>query len=156
MKIRILTITHKFPQWVQEGYQEYTKRLPLSCALELIEIPAEKRNKNADIQRITQREGEKMLALIKPSHHIIALDVKGKYWSTEELAEHLNAWQQDGKNIDLLIGGPDGLSPSCLKQAKEKWSLSPLTFPHILVPLILAEQIYRAWTILNHHPYHRK
>lgn len=155
MKIRLLTITHKSPAWIQEGYAEYTKRLPPAYALELIEIPAEKRTPNADIKRITEREGEKMLAAIKPHHHVIALDVKGKLWSTEQLAEHLANWQQEGRNVDLLVGGPDGLSPQCLQQAEQQWSLSPLTFPHILVRLIIAEQIYRAFTILQQHPYHR-
>lgn len=155
MKIRLLTITHKSPSWIQEGYEEYAKRLPASYALELIEIPAEKRGTNADLKRITEREGEKMLAVIKPNHRVIALDVKGKLWSTEDLAQHLANWQQDGRSIDLLVGGPEGLASSCLQKAEEKWSLSPLTFPHIIVRLIVAEQIYRAWSILQNHPYHR-
>lgn len=155
MKIRLLTVTHKSPPWIQQGYEEYAKRLPASCALELIEIPAEKRTANADIKRITEREGEKMLAAIKSGHHVIALDVKGKLWTTEQLAAQLGNWHQDGRNIDLLVGGPEGLAPACLQKAQEKWSLSPLTFPHILVRLIVAEQIYRAWTIMQGHPYHR-
>jgi len=155
MRIRLLTITHKSPAWIQEGYLEYSKRLPPHCALELIEIPAEKRSTNADLKRITAQEGEKMLSLIKPTHRVIALDIKGKLWSTEELADQLRHWQQDGRNIDLLIGGPEGLAPACLEKAELRWSLSPLTFPHILVKLILAEQIYRAWSILQQHPYHR-
>lgn len=155
MRIRLLTITHKSPSWIQEGYEEYAKRLPATCALQLIEIPAEKRTANADLKRITEREGEKMLALIKPNHRVIALDVKGQLWSTEELAKTLEDWRQDGRNIDLLIGGPEGLARQCLQKAELKWSLSPLTFPHILVKLIVAEQIYRAFTILQQHPYHR-
>lgn len=155
MKLRIITITQKCPAWVQEGYAEYAKRLPLQCALELVEIPAEKRTANADIKRITEKEGEKMLAAINSRHHIIALDVKGNAWSTEQLAEHMQEWLQSGKNIDLLVGGPEGLAPDCLAKAHEKWSLSALTFPHIIVRLIVAEQIYRAHSILQGHPYHR-
>lgn len=155
MRIRLLTITHKSPDWIQAGYEEYAKRLPAHCALELIEIPAEKRAATADLKRIADREAEKMLAIIKPGHHVIALDVKGTLWSTAQLAEQLAAWQQHGRNIDLLVGGPEGLAPRCLQKANEKWSLSPLTFPHILVRLIVAEQIYRAYTILNQHPYHK-
>ena len=120
-----------------------------------MEIPAEKRSVNADLKRITEREGEKMLQIIKPAHHIVALDVKGKLWTTEQLAEQLVHWQQSGRHIDLLVGGPEGLAPACLQKAHQTWSLSPLTFPHILVRLIIAEQIYRAWSILNQHPYHR-
>lgn len=96
-----------------------------------------------------------MLAAIHPQHHVIALDIKGQLWSTEQLAAHLQKWQQAGKNIDLLIGGPEGLAPACLQAAQEKWSLSPLTFPHFLIKLLISEQIYRAWSILNHHPYHK-
>lgn len=155
MKIRLLTITHKSPAWIKEGYEEYAKRLPASYALELVEIPAEKRTVNADLKRITEREGEKMLATIKPNHRVIALDVKGKLWTTGQLAQHLADWQQAGRNVDLLVGGPEGLAPACLQKADETWSLSPLTFPHIIVRLIVAEQIYRAWSILQQHPYHR-
>ena len=155
MRLRLISITHKSPSWIQEGYEEYAKRLPPTCALELIEIPAEKRTANADIKRITEREGEKMLTAIKANHRVIALDIKGKLWSTEQLASQLASWQQDGRHIDLLIGGPEGLSPQCLQKAEEKWSLSPLTFPHILVKLIVAEQIYRAYSIIQGHPYHR-
>lgn len=155
MRIRILTITHKSPKWIQEGYLEYAKRLPASCMVELIEIPAEKRSANADLQRITEREGDKILSAIKPNHRIIALDSKGTMWTTETLAAQLSGWMQDGRHIDLLVGGPEGLAASCLKRAEFTWSLSLLTFPHILVKLILAEQIYRAHSILQQHPYHR-
>ncbi len=155
MRLRLLTITHKAPSWIQQGYEEYAKRLPASCALDLIEIPAEKRGTNADIKRLTEKEGEKMLAHIKPGDLIIALDVKGKSWSTEQLSQQLATWQEKGRDVDLLVGGPEGLAPACLQKAEQSWSLSPLTFPHILVKLIVAEQIYRAWTILQNHPYHR-
>lgn len=155
MRLRLLAITHKAPSWIQQGYEEYAKRLPASCALELVEIPAEKRGTNADIKRLTDKEGEKMLAYIKPGNLVIALDVKGKSWSTEQLAQQLANWQEKGRDVDLLVGGPEGLAPACLQKAELSWSLSPLTFPHILVKLIVAEQIYRAWTILQNHPYHR-
>ena len=155
MKIRILTITHKSPAWLQEGYQEYAKRLPSSCSLELIEIPAEKRGTNANIKQIIEREGEKMLRSINKQHYVIALDIKGHSWTTEELAKQLAQWHLDGRHIDLLVGGPEGLSSDCLKICNTTWSLSRLTFPHFLVRLIIAEQIYRAWSILQGHPYHR-
>jgi 23S rRNA (pseudouridine1915-N3)-methyltransferase len=155
MKIRILTITHKSPAWIREGYQDYAKRLPRTFALDVVEIPAEKRTLHADVKLLTEREGDKILATIKPTHHIIALDVKGKLWSSDDLANELCKWQQEGRNIDLLIGGPEGLSRRCLQKAEQTWSLSPLTFPHNLVRLIIAEQLYRAFSILNQHPYHR-
>lgn len=155
MKIRLLTITHKSPAWIQQGYEDYAKRLPPSCALELVEIPAEKRTANADLKRITEREGEKMLAAIKPQHHVIALDKGGKSWTSEQLSSQLSGWLQSGQNIDLLVGGPEGIAPACLARARETWSLSALTFPHLIVRLIVAEQVYRAWSILQNSPYHR-
>lgn len=143
------------PSWVKQGYEEYAKRFPPSCTLELVEIPAEKRTKQSDINRLIQREGEKILSTIKPNHRVIALDVNGKSWSTTLLAQHLAAWHHEGRNIDLLIGGPDGLANDCLQKAEMKWSLSPLTLPHPLVRILLAEQLYRALTIMQGHPYHR-
>lgn len=143
------------PSWVSDGFQEYAKRFTAGCSVELCEIPAEKRTKNSDIPRLIEREGEKLLAAIKPQHHIIALDVKGHAWSTEQLTRELKHWQTDGRHVDLLIGGPDGLSKACLQKAHGKWSLSQLTLPHPLVRIILTEQLYRAWSLLNNHPYHR-
>ena len=155
MLIRVLAIGNKMPSWVNEGYQEYAKRFPPSCTFELLEIPAEKRNKQSDIQRLTEREGQKILSFIKPGNRIIALDVKGQSWSTEQLAKHLKNWHLEGRNTDILIGGPDGLAPECLQKAEIKWSLSPLTLPHPLVRIVLIEQFYRALSILQNHPYHR-
>lgn len=156
MKIRILSIAQKAPKWVQAGYEEYVKRLPHAYSLELIEIAAEKRSAHRDKNRLLKDEGEKILALTKPNHRVIALDVKGVLLSTEQLAEHVNQWYQDGQVIDLMIGGADGLAPACLKRADFIWSLSPLTFPHLLVRIILAEQIYRVFTLKTQHPYHRE
>lgn len=155
MRIRIFSITHKIPAWLQAGYKEYAKRLQGKCVLELIEIPAAKRLAKSNLQRLMEQEGEKILSLIKPGQLIIALDVKGELWSTELLAKNISYWQQEGRNIDFIIGGPDGLSKKCLQKADKIWSLSKLTFPHNLVRLILAEQIYRAFSILQQHPYHR-
>jgi 23S rRNA (pseudouridine1915-N3)-methyltransferase len=152
MYIRILAIGNKMPDWVNEGFNEYAKRTPF---LELVEIPAEKRTKNSDIQKIIQKESEKLFSAIKSSHRVIALDVKGRSLSTEQLATELKNWQHDGRNIDLLIGGPDGLSADILKKVEIRWSLSALTLPHPLVRILLAEQLYRAMSILQNHPYHR-
>jgi 23S rRNA (pseudouridine1915-N3)-methyltransferase len=155
MLIRLLAIGTKMPQWVTDGFHEYAKRFTGGCTLELCEIPAEKRTKNADTPRLIEREGEKLLAAIKPGNLVIALDVKGHSWSTEQLATQLKQWQIHSRPIDLLIGGPDGLSAACLQKAELRWSLSPLTLPHPLVRIVLAEQIYRAMSMLQNHPYHR-
>jgi len=153
--IRLLAVGNKMPAWVIAGFKEYTKRFPPSCYLELVEIAAEKRTKSSD-HRLIAREGEKLLAAIKPQHRVIALDVQGQSWSTPQLAQQLQQWQHTGRNLDLLIGGPDGLAPACLQKAEARWSLSPLTLPHPLVRILVAEQLYRACMILQNHPYHRQ
>ena len=140
---------------VKEGYEEYAKRLPSGYTLKLTEITPEKRTKQADIPRITEKEGDKLLAAIQPGHLVVALDVLGQPWSTDQLAKSLKTWHDDNQNVDLLVGGPDGLSQQCLNKARLKWSLSPLTLPHPLVRIVVAEQLYRAWSILHNHPYHR-
>lgn len=143
------------PGWVEQGYQEYAKRLPAECALRLHEIPAGKRGKNADIARLTRQEGEKMAAVIPKGAHVVALEVRGKAWSTEQLSLRLDNWLSGGRDVALLVGGPEGLEPGLSAAADERWSLSPLTLPHPLVRIVVAEQIYRAWSILKGHPYHR-
>ncbi|MBA2653823.1 MAG: 23S rRNA (pseudouridine(1915)-N(3))-methyltransferase RlmH [Gammaproteobacteria bacterium] len=143
------------PKWIEEGFNEYARRMPPDFKLELIELPALKRGNASDVTRAVRQEGEQMLAAIPPSSFVIALDVKGQQWDTPQLASHLQQWREQGQSISLLIGGPEGLTQSCLDRANKKWSLSLLTFPHPLVRVIVAEQLYRAWSILSHHPYHR-
>ncbi|MCW8886309.1 MAG: 23S rRNA (pseudouridine(1915)-N(3))-methyltransferase RlmH [Motiliproteus sp.] len=155
MRIKLITVGTRMPDWVEQGYNEYAKRLPKEISLELQELALGHRGKGADLSRAIQKEGDQMLAAIPASDKVIALDVKGKPWSTEQLAKVLAEWQMDGNNLSLLVGGPDGLDPRCLQRAERKWSLSALTLPHPLVRVVLAEQIYRAWTILKGHPYHK-
>ena len=143
------------PDWVQAGYSEYAKRLPRECALELKEIPLATRSKNTYIARAIEKESESILASIPAQERVIALDVLGKPQTTQTLADALRDWQMQGGNTSLLIGGPDGLSVNCLARANQRWSLSGWTLPHPLVRIVLAEQLYRAWSLLNHHPYHR-
>ena len=155
MRIRLIVVGSKMPSWVEQGVQEYQKRLPPELKLEWRELPLGKRSKGANIQRAIISEGQQMLAAISDHDQVIALDVKGKPWSTEQLAVELTAWQLSGDNISLLVGGPDGLAPDCLARADKRWSLSALTLPHPLVRIVLAEQLYRAWAINHNHPYHR-
>lgn len=143
------------PAWVIQGYEEYARRLPADCALQLTEVSAGKRSKNADIPRILREEGERMLAALPKSVRVVAMDVNGSAWSTEQLAQGLDEWRHDGRDVALLVGGPEGLAPECLARAEQRWSLSPLTLPHPLVRVVIAEQLYRAWSILGNHPYHR-
>lgn len=155
MRIRLLAIGNKLPSWINEGMQEYVKRFPASCYLEVVEIPAEKRTKQTHPSVLIEREGEKLLAAVKPNTRVVALAIKGQMISTEKLAANLKDWQLEGRHVDMLIGGPDGLSNACLQKAEMHWSLSPLTLPHPLVRVIVAEQLYRAVSILQNHPYHR-
>ncbi|MGR9052999.1 MAG: 23S rRNA (pseudouridine(1915)-N(3))-methyltransferase RlmH [Gammaproteobacteria bacterium] len=156
MRIELISIGHRMPDWVRQGYDEYAKRLPKECELLLKEIPALKRGKNNDVARIVRDEGDRLLAAAGNDVHLVTLDVAGKHWSTQELAQCLKRWLESGRNVALLVGGPDGLSDAVKSSARESWSLSKLTFPHPLVRVVIAEQIYRAWSLLNHHPYHRE
>ena len=155
MNIYMLAIGTKMPDWETQGYLEYAQRLPVKCSLVLKEIAAEKRSKKSNIQAIIEKESSKLKVAIPVNCRVVALDVKGQSWSTEKLATRLQDWMMGGQDIALLIGGPDGLSHEILALAQEKWSLSALSFPHPLVRVILAEQIYRAYTITENHPYHR-
>jgi 23S rRNA (pseudouridine1915-N3)-methyltransferase len=155
MRIRLLAVGQKMPDWVTTGYLDYAKRLNDDVRLELVEIPAAKRSKNSEVDKMKHQEGEALLAAIHPNERVIALEVGGKEHSTHALSQQLNDWLQGGKNVCLLVGGPDGLSPEVVKRADALWSLSALTLPHPLVRILLAEQLYRAWTLLKGHPYHR-
>lgn len=143
------------PQWVNQAYGDYVKRIPHECELVLKEIAPVKRSKNEDVLRMQNQEGERILAAVSRDDHVIALEIHGKPWSTPELSENLRRWMFGGKRIALLVGGPDGLAEACKKRANEQWSLSPLTLPHPIVRVLVAEQIYRASSILQNHPYHR-
>ncbi len=156
MRIRLIAVGTRMPAWVQQGYDDYARRLPRDCAVELVELPLGPRSgKNPDIARAMAREGEAMLAAIGSGDRVIALDVKGRPWSTPELAQQMADWRMAGRDYSLLIGGPDGLAPACLERADGRWSLSSLTLPHPLVRLLVIEQLYRAWSILANHPYHK-
>lgn len=155
MRIRIIAVGTKMPDWVEQGYNEYAKRMPREVSVEMVELPLAIRSKNSDIAKAMEKEGEAMLASIGKGEQVIALDVKGKSWSTEQLAEQLAGWKMSGTNYCLLIGGPDGLAPAALALAAVKWSLSPLTLPHPLVRILVIEQLYRACSILQNHPYHK-
>lgn len=155
MKINLVAVGTKMPGWVTQGFEEYSKRLPRECQLQLVEIPAAKRGKTAQPEQWKKDEASRILMAIPDNHYVLALEVDGKNWSTEQLSEQLQSWLSDGRDVSLMVGGPDGLDTSCLQRASQKWSLSALTLPHPLVRIVLAEQLYRAWTILQNHPYHR-
>ena len=143
------------PDWVSTGYGEFAGRMPPECRLHLVEIPMVKRAKQQDTARCVEQEGERMLAAIPRGCRTWALQVTGREYSTEELAAEMKQWLQDGRDVALLVGGPDGLADACLRRAERHWSLSRLTLPHMLVRILAAEQLYRARSLLLGHPYHR-
>lgn len=155
MKVRLFAIGEKMPAWVDSAWADYARRLGGAVSLELVEVPARRRGRGVDVARIRREEGERLLAAVPERSRIIALDVLGRRWSTAALAEAMGHWMQDGRDVALLVGGPDGLDSACLEAAELRWSLSELTFPHPLVRVIVAEQIYRAWSVIEGHPYHR-
>ena len=156
MRVSLIAVGTKMPALVSQGVEEYGKRMPREWKLEWREIPLARRGKDANAQQLCAREGEQILKAVPAGDRVIALDVRGKRLSTEQLAEQLKDWQMSGDSYSLLIGGPDGLCPACLERADKRWSLSDLTLPHPLVRILLAEQLYRAWTITVNHPYHRQ
>ena len=155
MHIHLIAVGQKMPAWVDQACRDYLKRLPRELQLHTIEVPLIKRGKNPDIQRIIRDESRKVLDALPAGCSLVALDVNGKKVSTEKLAATLDNWMQQGRDIAIAIGGPDGFSTELLQQSGQILSLSDMTFPHPLVRIILIEQLYRAWSLLNNHPYHR-
>jgi 23S rRNA (pseudouridine1915-N3)-methyltransferase len=155
MQFAVSAVGQRMPAWVQAAWSEYARRFPRGFSLDLREIPLAKRPRNADIEALRAREGEALLASVPSGFRVIALDERGKQWSTEELAGQLERWMHEEHGVCFFIGGPDGLSQQCRQRAQNLWSLGRLTLPHPMVRAILAEQIYRAWSITQHHPYHR-
>ncbi|MFK0569679.1 23S rRNA (pseudouridine(1915)-N(3))-methyltransferase RlmH [Endozoicomonas sp.] len=155
MRVRLISVGSKMPGWIEEGYSEYSRRLGADVKLDLVEIPLGRRSKGADINRLQEKEASQMLAAAGSGDLVVTMEIQGKPWSTERLAENMGSWLQSGRNVSLLVGGPEGLHSSCLAKSDLRWSLSPLTLPHPLVRVVIAEQVYRAWSILHNHPYHK-
>lgn len=155
MRLRVVAVGQRMPSWVTEGFNEYAARFPRNLPLELREVAARKRSRNADIAAIRRAESDALLTAAGTGGRLVALDEGGRQWRTRELAGRLEEWMQAGRDVAFLIGGPDGLTDECRSRAELQWSLGRLTLPHPMVRLVLAEQLYRAWTITQNHPYHR-
>lgn len=156
MKFRLLAIGTRMPDWVETGVEEYNKRLPADFSLRLQEIPLARRGKSISPDQAVRKEAETMLGLVQAGDFVVALDIEGRQFSTAEFAKRLQFLRDQSRDVALLVGGPDGLGERCLERADERWSLSRLTLPHPLVRIFLAEQFYRAWSLLQNHPYHRE
>lgn len=156
MHIHLVAIGKRMPDWMRVGFDEYRKRLPRECTLELKAIDSPVKSASMASEKRKAREAEVLLAAVPNKACIVALDERGSVWSTHQLAAKLNDWQGYGRDIALLIGGPDGLDERCRRAASDVWSLSKLTFPHAMVRVLVAEQLYRANALNHGHPYHRE
>ena len=156
MRITVLAVGTRMPAWVTDGVQNYSKRLPRHFQFSIREIPAANRGSGMTPARAMSAEADALLKAASGADRVIALDERGSAWTSRQLADRLDRWQQEYPQVALLIGGADGLDERCRERADDIWSLSPLTLPHALVRVILAEQLYRAWSMLQGHPYHRE
>ncbi len=155
MRFIVAAVGQRPPRWVSDAWNEYVRRMPPNLPIELREIPLGHRGKNPDINRAQAEESKRLLGAAPERSRRIALVIEAQPWSTEHLAERMQSWMHEGSDICFMIGGPDGLAPACLDAAEERWSLGPMTLPHALARVILAEQLYRAFSMLSNHPYHR-
>lgn len=144
------------PEWINTGYAEFSKRMPPELQINLIEITPSVRNKSTPVEKNIKEEGARIQTAIPANSRLIVLDEKGKNFSSVALSEKMESWLPMGQDISIVIGGADGIDPVIKQQADEKWSLSSFTLPHALVRVVVTEQLYRAWSILQGHPYHRE
>lgn len=156
MQIDLIAVGKKMPTWIETAVKEYTKRLPKNIQFKLIEITPAIRSKNNSAENYKQKEQENIEAALPSNSIIIALDERGQSISSQNLANQLQTWNDENQHISLIIGGADGLSEELKKKAKQTWSLSAMTLPHGLVRVMVVEQLYRAWSITQNHPYHRE
>lgn len=156
MRVTILSVGHKMPAWIQEGFHEYVRRMPPEIRVEMVELKPEERGAGKSAEKAKEIEGERLIAAVPAGATLLALDEKGKAVSTQGLSVMLSEWMRDAVHPAFAIGGADGLSAAVKERADKLVSLSILTLPHALVRVVLAEQLYRAWSILARHPYHRE
>ena len=154
MRLRVLAVGQKMPAWVDDGVAEYTRRMPKEYTVEWVDILPARRGTGSS-QRYREQEGEVILSRLAETDYLVAMDVSGITISTEKIADRFDKWQMQGQHVSIVIGGPDGLDPQVLKRSVEQWSFGRITLPHTLVRIILAEQLYRAWSVQVGHPYHR-
>lgn len=155
MRLQLLAVSNRQPDWVNRGFDEYAKRLRGHCSLELRQLGLARRSAASSAQRARAEEGARLLAAIPDGARVVALSEQGQQWSTAQLVARMQSWMQAGAPVCFLVGGPDGLDPACTARAHEHWALSRLTLPHGLARIAVAEALYRAWSVIQRHPYHR-
>jgi 23S rRNA (pseudouridine1915-N3)-methyltransferase len=154
LKIRVIALGHRMPAWIAAGWEDYARRLPRETALELVELKPEPRDRGKPVAELLAMEAVRIVAASRDAT-VVALDERGAPWTTRDLAGHFRRWRDDARDVAFIIGSADGLDPALKRQAAARLSLSALTLPHGLVRVLLAEQIYRALSLLAGHPYHR-
>jgi 23S rRNA (pseudouridine1915-N3)-methyltransferase len=155
LKIKIISVGHKMPDWVESACAEYLKRMPRETTVEIVEIKPDKRAAGKNAEVVQEAEAKRILEVVGKDY-LIALDERGQEVTTLQLAERMTGWLGGGRDVALVVGGADGLHPDLKAKADWLWGLSKLTLPHGMVRVLLAEQLYRAWSVINHHPYHRE
>lgn len=156
MRLTIVGLSHKLPEWQQAGIDDYARRFPRDWPLKLIELAPDKRSNGRTPEQVMADEAQRLRGALPRAARRVALDERGAAWSTRQLAEQMKRWQEDGRDTVFIIGGTDGLDPQLKQEADHRLQLSALTLPHGLVRVLLVEQLYRAVSIMNNHPYHRE
>lgn len=155
MQIQVINVAQKMPGWVEAGCADYARRLPRELGLSLVTVPLASARSQQSAASRREREATQILTKLRPGSLSIALDDAGKSWTSADWAAQLQRWMNDYTQVNLIIGGPDGLSSQCLEACQQRVSLGRMTMPHTLVKVVLLEQLYRAWSIHQGHPYHR-
>ena len=156
MKLLLVAVGTRMPDWVDRGFDDFAKRMPREMSLQLIEVKAEPRSTGKTVDTMMALEAARIEAVLPPRCRRLILDERGEDLSTKALARRLERWQESGDDVALIVGGPDGLDPALKSTAHETMRLSSLTLPHALVRVMLAEALYRAWSLSRNHPYHRE
>lgn len=156
MRLLIVSVGHKMPGWISDGFNEYAKRMPREAKIELVELKPEPRTTGKTTTQIMEAEATRILAALPAGTRVFALDERGAQWTTRKLADEMKIWMGDGCDVAFIIGGADGLHDSVKQAAHKLLALSALTLPHAMVRVLLAEQLYRAWSLMHNHPYHRE
>ena len=155
MHIRLIAVGDRQPSWVDDAVNIYTGRFPPQWKFRIDSIATAKRSRNTPPAATKTAEGEQILNRVNANEQVVLLDERGKQLNSQQLADALSNWQADGRDLCFIIGGPDGISAACSERADFSWALSALTLPHGLARVVFAEQLYRAWSLLAGHPYHR-